>query len=132
MKFRFLLLVAPFFLIACTTPDLDNASVADEKTSGTPAKYDTFADCVTNSGAIFYGTEWCPHCKSQKTLFGDAFAKINYVDCDQESTLCQNAKITGYPTWIFADGTMRSGTQPLADIAEMTECALPTDDAKNL
>src|SRR3989344_9366604 len=34
--------------------------------------YDTFAQCLTEKGAIFYGTFWCPHCKDQKELFGNS------------------------------------------------------------
>jgi len=89
------------------------------------AKYDDFAECVTDSGAVFYGTLWCPHCKKQKTLFGDAISKINFVDCDAEKDLCRQKGITSYPTWIFGDGSRRSGTQSLENIAKKTNCPLP-------
>ena len=28
-----------------------------------PGKYDTFASCIKESGALFYGAFWCPHCQ---------------------------------------------------------------------
>lgn len=90
-------------------------------------KYAAFADCLTNSGAIFYGTEWCPHCKAQKALFGDALAQVNYVDCDAERDLCTKANIESYPTWVFGDGSRQSGTQPLETLAKKTGCELPSE-----
>jgi hypothetical protein len=33
--------------------------------------------------------------------------------------------VTGYPTWILADGTRLEGEQPLGLLGEKTGCALP-------
>ena len=115
-----------FFLSACNAPNEGTGEPVD--TPSGPSKYDSFAECLTNSGAILYGTQWCPHCKSQRALFGGALSKINEVDCDEESSLCKEAGITGYPTWIFGDGTRRSGTQPLDYLAEITGCELPAEE----
>ncbi len=92
-----------------------------------PGKYDTFAQCVTNSGAIFYGTEWCSHCKKQKALFGNSMSKIIHIDCDKKSSVCKENKITGYPTWVFGDKSRASGTQTLSDLAKATNCKLTED-----
>ena len=35
-----------------------------------------------------------------------------------------DAKIDGYPTWEFADGTRRDGFVPLADLARISNCSL--------
>ena len=82
------------------------------------------AECLTARGVIMYGTERCPHCQAQKKLFGDAFSKINYVDCDKEEKVCNLAWVTGYPTWKFADGTKIAGKQPLEILSSTAGCDL--------
>ncbi|MEK6875518.1 MAG: thioredoxin domain-containing protein [Nanoarchaeota archaeon] len=62
-------------------------------------EYDEFAKYLTEQGVKMYGTEWCPHCKNQKKLFGSSFQYIDYIDCDKNSQECSNARVTGYPTW---------------------------------
>lgn len=84
----------------------------------------SFAECVTQAWAIFYGTERCPHCQNQKKLFGTSIEKINFIDCDKQSALCQAAWVTGYPTWKFADWSVLQWTQPLDVIASKTNCSI--------
>lgn len=81
------------------------------------------ASCLTKNGATFYGTEWCPHCKEQKKLFGDALAQVNYVDCDKNKVACDAAKVKWYPTWVFADGSTLVGTKSLEDLATKAWCS---------
>jgi hypothetical protein len=89
-----------------------------------PSPYVGFAQCLTAKGAAMYGTDWCSHCQSQKRQFGVAFKEIAYVNCDY-SLACQEQNVTGYPTWILADGTRLEGEQPLGLLGEKTGCALP-------
>ena len=44
-------------------------------------KYDTFAQCLKDQGATFYGAFWCPHCKDTKALFGSSVNLLPYVEC---------------------------------------------------
>jgi thiol-disulfide isomerase/thioredoxin len=44
-------------------------------------KYGPFAQCLTDSGAKFYGAFWCPHCQAQKSMFGGAKTLLPYVEC---------------------------------------------------
>lgn len=90
-----------------------------------PSIYDAFAECLAEKGARMYGTEWCPHCKDQKEVFDGAFDKIDYIDCDLKSLQCKEAGVTGYPTWILADGEKLIGTQDLETLADKTSCELP-------
>lgn len=94
--------------------------------SKTPGKLDTFAQCITNSGAKFYGAFWCPHCQAQKAAFGKSAKLLPYVECSNpdktQTDVCKDAGITGYPTWVFADGTQASGEVPLQNLAEKTSC----------
>src|SRR3989344_5960179 len=73
-----------------------------------PGKLDTFATCLTDKGAIFYGAFWCPHCQAQKKLFGRSQRLLLYVECSTPDAkgqlqVCKDKNIQSYPTWEFAD-----------------------------
>ena len=100
--------------------------------SGTavPGKLDSFAKCLKDKGAIFYGAFWCPHCQKQKAMFGNSSTYLSYVECSTSDAkdqlpVCNEKKIENYPTWIFADGSKLTGEVPLATLAEKTACILP-------
>ncbi len=98
-----------------------------------PGKYDEFAICLKDKGAVFYGAFWCSHCQSQKKLFGSSQKLIPYVECSTpdasgQTKACLDKKIEGYPTWEFADGSRLNGEIPLAQLAEKTSCVLPSED----
>lgn len=104
-----------------------------DKTASDPARataYDSFAQCLTDAGAKFYGAYWCPHCQNQKRMFENS-KNLPYIECSTpngqaQTQICIDAGITGYPTWEFADGSRLDGEQELATLAEKTSCALPT------
>ena len=86
-------------------------------------QYDDFATCLFEKEVKMYGTEWCPHCKDQKELFGNSFKYVDYTDCDLNRDACLQASITGYPTWII-NGQQYTGTQDLQRLASLTGCEL--------
>lgn len=99
-----------------------------------PGQYDTFAQCLKDKGAIFYGAFWCPHCKAQKELFGSSVKFLPYQECSLangsgQNQICNDKKIESYPTWEFADGSRLTGEIPLAQLAEKTACVLPGSEA---
>ncbi|MEK9131978.1 MAG: hypothetical protein AAB447_03650 [Patescibacteria group bacterium] len=94
-----------------------------------PGKLDTFATCLKDTGAVFYGAFWCPHCQEQKALFGRSRSKLPYIECstpdgNSQTQVCKDKKVVGYPTWEFADGTRETGSLSLARLAEKTSCPL--------
>src|SRR3989344_4395086 len=104
-----------------------------------PGQYDEFAQHLKDSGAVFYGASWCPHCAEQKALFGNSYKLLPYKECSVGATAatgqtqeCKDAGITGYPTWRFADGSELSGQQSLQVLAEKTgyvlEGTTPSDE----
>lgn len=100
------------------------------RTSGRPGKLDTFASCIKDSGAIFYGAFWCPHCQNQKALFGTSAKLLPYVECstpdgNAQLPICKEAGISSYPTWKFSNGVTESGEVSLARLSELTNCPLP-------
>lgn len=96
-----------------------------------PGELDGFASCLGEKGAKFYGAFWCPHCANQKKLFGRSAKKLPYVECgvpgntSGQQQVCTDAKVTGYPTWVFADDSRLTGEISLATLAEKTACVLP-------
>ncbi len=97
--------------------------------ANTPGKYDTFAQCITDSGATFYGASWCVHCQNQKTAFGKSQKLLPYKECSAPNQtnldLCAADNIDATPTWEFADGSRVSGEQSLEKLSELTGCPLP-------
>lgn len=84
-----------------------------------------FAQCVSAKGWTMYGAYWCSHCQNEKANYGSAFQYINYVECTDQTALCQEKQITGYPTWIGPNGARESGELGLKRMAELSGCELP-------
>jgi thiol-disulfide isomerase/thioredoxin len=100
----------------------------------TTVNYDALATCLKDKGAVFYGAFWCPHCNNEKKLFGASAKLLPYVECStpdgaNQTQICKDKNIQGYPTWTFADGSTLSGEIPLATLAEKTGCVLPPTPA---
>lgn len=96
-----------------------------------PGKLDGFAQCLEEKGAVFYGAFWCPHCQAQKKLFGSSAKLLPYVECSTadgagQMQICKDNDVSGYPTWVFADGSRLGGEVTLEKLAEKTTCVLPT------
>jgi hypothetical protein len=94
------------------------------------SRFDTFAKCVASKQARMYGAYWCPHCLEQKEMFESSFQYVPYVECGvpgsrDEAAACKDAGIKHFPTWQFADGERREGTQPLPALGAKTGCDLP-------
>jgi|SRR3989338_3441715 len=95
-----------------------------------PGKLDTFASCLKDKGAVFYGAFWCPHCVNQKALFGKSAKLLPYVECSTPDSkgqfpICVEKEIKNYPTWIFADNSILTGEVELTTLSEKTGCPLP-------
>ena|SRR3989338_5661562 len=98
------------------------------QTSG-PGQYDTFAQCLSEKGVKMYGAYWCPVCKTQKTMFGNSWDYIQYVECSKpnrqgQTKFCTDAGILSYPTWEFSGGEKIEGLQTLEELAEKTNCTV--------
>lgn len=113
-KFASILTLLPFLLTAC---------------GGASSEINTFAQCLGEKGAVFYGAFWCPHCGTQKEMFKNS-QKLPYVECstpDGKDQLekCKEKDVKSYPTWDFGDGTRETGVVSMEQLAEKTGCALP-------
>lgn len=104
--------------------------VGPGSSGATSTKYDAFAICLKDQGATFYGAFWCPHCQSQKKMFGSSQKLLPYVECSNpdgktQTPICIDKKIAKYPTWEFADGSRVDTSMSLEELAERTSCVLP-------
>lgn len=95
-----------------------------------PGELDSFAQCLKDKGALFYGAFWCPHCQNQKALFGKSEKILPYVECStpdgkEQLPICRQKNIDGYPTWEFTDGTRETGEIPLGKLSQKSGCPLP-------
>jgi len=98
--------------------------------SARPSKLEPFAQCLKDSGTIFYGAFWCPHCQRTKAMFGSAAKLLPYVECSTPDgkglfPICQEKNIESYPTWIFPDGKILTGERTLQELADGSGCELP-------
>lgn len=95
----------------------------------TPGPYDSLANCLKDKGVKFYGAFWCPHCQTQKQMFAKSAKKLPYVECSTpdgkaQNQVCIDAGIASYPTWVFPDGTVITGEQEPAKLAEQAMCSV--------
>ena len=79
---------------------------------------------LRNTNSKMYGAFWCPHCREQKALFGEAFKQVPYIECDPrgenaQPDLCRAKNITGYPTWEI-NGQRVDGLTSLEKLAELS------------
>ena len=88
-----------------------------------PGQYDTLALCMTEKGAIMYGSDECTHCLSQKEDFEGSFDLITYVECRKQKAECEKEAIVNTPTWKI-DGKRYMGRRSLSELAELSGCKL--------
>jgi hypothetical protein len=90
------------------------------------AKLDEFSQCLEEKGFLIYGANWCGYTKQVAELFG-GFSYISqgiYVECTEESALCNSEGIQGYPT-IKVNGNAYQGARTLEAFAQATGCTAP-------
>lgn len=119
-----------FIAIVLTTIILITGFVFWQQDGSQSGKYDSFAKCLKEKGAIFYGAFWCPHCQKQKSMFKGSEQYLPYVECSTadgkgQTKECINKNIQSYPTWEFKGGQRKSGEIPLEELAKQTNCPLP-------
>lgn len=113
------LVLAATVLAACSS---SNVNYYVPSTEASPEVLN-LAVCLTENDAVMYGTEWCPHCRNQKELFGDAFINVTYVNCEVNPSACNAAGVQAFPTWVI-NGQRYTGTQALATLSQNSGCPL--------
>jgi len=104
----------------CTAPPFSRRhrslrpQLSRTSTAGTRA----LAQHLSSAGVRMFGAFWCSHCEEQKELFG-AGAPLPYVECFPEGyrkgvqmvDACKAQNLSGFPTWVFTDGTKARGVR---------------------
>lgn len=86
------------------------------------------ARCIADSGAVFYGAHWCPHCRKQKEYFEGYADALPYVECydgrkaDGKNRRCRRDGIKSFPTWVLPDGSVKTGARAPQKLAADTGC----------
>jgi hypothetical protein len=85
------------------------------------------ARCLSDAGAVFYGTWWCPYCRKQREAFGAAESLLPYVECADAGSrrprsACREAGIRSYPTWVLPDGVVVKGVHSPEELAALAGC----------
>ena len=118
--------VGIMLLIAIATVIVNVSNVPAPKT--TTSNYDSFAKCLTENKAVFYGAFWCPHCQSEKKMFGSSLKYVDYVECStpdgkSQTEVCRNEGISAYPTWKF-NGKAVEGGLDFSQLSQYSGCSL--------
>lgn len=103
-----------------------------------PGEYDTFAECLYESGMRMYGSETCSVCNRQRKLFGNSFHFIQEIECDprnnaEEAKTCVPKNISHTPTWIHEDTEgnelfrFEPGIVSFEKLSEVSGCPLIKD-----
>lgn len=126
------------YLYAILAIALIGGLVLIRNTTDSPSRateLDAFIGCLDEKGATFYGAFWCPHCQAQKGFLknspkiSDVYVECSTSDTKEQTQICIDKGITGYPTWEFADGSRLNGEQTVEVLAEKTGCELPPTNA---
>jgi len=100
------------------------------------ASLSDFGRCLASKGAVFYGASWCPYCQKQRQMLGAAMSGVRYVECsvdggrEASASACTAAKVSSYPTWVFANGTRANGANTVAELAAISGCSPPSGSGK--
>jgi len=89
--------------------------------NGEEDKVTRLAKCLSDKGAVMFGSAYCGHCSNQKKMFGDAFKYIEYVECTEETEKCQQNNIQSVPAWKI-NGILYVGSRPLDSLASLVGC----------
>ena len=84
------------------------------------------AMCLTKKGWVMYEADGCQACAKQRRSFGNAFANIKTVECDNSSDKCTVHDIHYTPTWLLINKgeeiNRLEGNQSLDKLANVSGC----------
>jgi hypothetical protein len=84
-----------------------------------------FSQCLADSGVVVYGANWCGYTNNLvDNLGGFDNIKPFYVECTENTELCSNEGITGYPT-VKLNGEVVGPDRTFEGFSELTGCAMP-------
>ncbi len=100
MKYKFFLAIIVFLSFFLPLRARAESSQIDIK---------NLAECLRDKDFKMYGVTRCHACDIQKGYFGEYFALIKYINCENDSKLCGAKNIHAYPTWEDGSGRQYKG-----------------------
>jgi hypothetical protein len=88
-----------------------------------PGKYDDFAKCLAEKGAVIYGNNECSYTIKQLNFFGKSKKYLNYSRCILDEELCDLKNVRVTPTWEI-NGEMYGQVQSLERLSELSGCEI--------
>jgi hypothetical protein len=88
-----------------------------------PGEYDDFAKCLTTTGAVVYGNDFCSYTAQQLNYFGKSEKYLDYVKCSENKELCDEKGIRTTPTWEI-NGEIYEQVQTFESLAAVTGCEI--------
>jgi hypothetical protein len=76
------------------------------------------AQCIGGKSTL-YVQLGCPHCETQKEMFGENYQYLKTIDCFYERDKCTD--VSGTPTWKIG-GEYYVGIQSVEKLRELTGC----------
>lgn len=81
-----------------------------------------FVGCLEKADFVIYGANWCSWTKKLVEMLGGwDMVKPIYIECTEETELCEEKEISGYPT-IFVRGERYQGSRTFEGFAAATDC----------
>lgn len=115
-----MLVGTPIILIVFSLVIFVSSTESNETDIG-EEKVDRLSNCLSEAEATMYGSKSCPHCQTQKDMFGRYFDRIDYVECTEKQQECKDAGISGVPQWKINGENLR-GTQDFESLSEAANC----------
>lgn len=104
----------------------DDSSESNSEQGVIPSEeMDKFIACLAQSDFVIYGASWCGWTGKIVNMLG-GFESVNpvYIECEEETEICAEKNITGYPTILIAEKQYQ-GARTFADISSATGCPVP-------
>ncbi len=98
-----------------------------QASTGAQKDYTPFVEALNEKGVVYYKSYTCNNCKRQEQMIGDAYKKLDFVEChpkgpDGNPELCLQKDITHTPTFILEPDGIEvkrvTGLQSLEELAD--------------
>lgn len=76
--------------------------------------------CLASKSEI-YISRTCSACAYQKQVLGEYYDLFDTVDCNYNFTVCEEANIPGFPTWII-NGEQYPGARSIKELIKLAGC----------
>jgi uncharacterized membrane protein len=96
--------------------------------------YSSLVQCLNEKGTVYYKSARCSSCRRQEAMFGEAYKKLNSVECHPDGEnpnpeLCLAKNIAKTPTFLIEKNGLEikraEGIQKIGDLALFAGCPAP-------